>query len=143
MAKKGQDDLVVTSAQPGVLYVSGLPVEKNIFTGVQRKIGTMARAFSITHGRGDGVEIRNASCLNLDIPTGSVDYVFTDPPFGGNIPYSEVNFLNEAWLGQTTDSADEAIVSPHQDKSVEDYKELAKNWGSSSPEFRLPEFWPP
>lgn len=124
VAKKGQDDLVVTSAQPGVLYVSGLPVEKNIFAGVQRKIGTMARAFAVTHGYGDVVEIRNASCLNLDLPKGSVDYVFTDPPFGGNIPYSEVNSLNEAWLGQTTDPADEAIVSPHQGKSVEDYQEL-------------------
>ena len=28
VAKDGQDDLVVTGAQPGVLYVSGLPVEK-------------------------------------------------------------------------------------------------------------------
>jgi len=124
VAKKGQDDLVVTSAQPGVLYVSGLPVEKNIFAGVRRKIGTMAHAFAVTHGLGDGVEIRNASCLQLDLPNESVDYVFTDPPFGGNIPYSEVNFLNEAWLDQTTDSGDEAIVSPHQEKSIEDYQNL-------------------
>ncbi len=126
VAKKGHDDLVVTSTQPGVLYVSGLPVEKNIFAGVQRKIGTMARAFAMTHGRGDCVEVRNASSLNLDLPNKSVDYVFTDPPFGGNIPYTEVNFLNEAWLGQTTDPKDEAIVSPHQKKSVEDYQILLR-----------------
>ena len=30
VAKSGQKNLVVTSAQPGVLYVSGLPVEKNL-----------------------------------------------------------------------------------------------------------------
>lgn len=126
VAKKGQDDLVVTSAQPGVLYVSGLPVEKNIFAGVQRKIGTMARAFAVTHAFGGGVEVLNASSLDLDLPSESVDYVFTDPPFGGNIPYAEVNFLNEAWLGQTTDPKEEAIVSPHQDKSVEDYQELLR-----------------
>ncbi len=124
VAKKGQADLVVTSAQPGVLYVSGLPVEKNIFAGVQRKINTMAQAFAMIHGHDDVVEVRNASCLDLDLPDGSVDYVFTDPPFGGNIPYSEVNFINEAWLNRVTDPADEAIVSPHQRKTVDDYQNL-------------------
>lgn len=124
VAKKGQNDLVVTSAQPGVLYVSGLPVEKNIFAGVRRKINTMAQAFAMTHGHDDVVEVRNASCLDLDLPDGSVDYAFTDPPFGGNIPYSEVNFINEAWLGRVTDPADEAIVSPHQRKTVDDYQSL-------------------
>lgn len=124
VAKKGQDDLVVTSAQPGVLYVSGLPVEKNIFAGVRRKISTMQRAFAMVHGHESSVEVRNASSLRLDLPNESVDYVFTDPPFGGNIPYAEVNFINEAWLGRLTDMKEEAIVSPHQDKTVDDYQQL-------------------
>lgn len=126
VAKKGQDDLVVTSAQPGVLYISGLPVEKNIFAGVRRKIGTMQRAFAMVQSQDKLVEVRNASCLELDLPDESVDYVFTDPPFGGNIPYAEVNFINEAWLGQLTDATEEAIVSPHQRKTVDDYQELLR-----------------
>jgi len=124
VAKKGQDDLVVTSAQPGVLYVSGLPVEKNIFAGVRRKINTMTQAFALTHGHNGLVQVHNASCLSMNLPDGAIDYVFTDPPFGGNIPYSEVNFINEAWLGRVTDPADEAIVSPHQGKTVDDYEHL-------------------
>lgn len=124
VAKKGQDDLVVTSGQPGVLYVSGLPVEKNLFAGVRRKINTMVAAFAMVHGHEAEVEVRNASCLDLDLPDGSVDYVFTDPPFGGNIPYAEVNFINEAWLGHVTDQAEEAIISPHQGKSADDYRAL-------------------
>jgi len=124
VAKQGQDDLVVTSGQPGVLYVSGLPVEKNLFAGVRRKINTLSAAFGMIHGHEAAVEVRNASCLDLDLPDGSVDYVFTDPPFGGNIPYAEVNFINEAWLGRVTDAAEEAIVSPHQHKTVDDYQVL-------------------
>jgi predicted RNA methylase len=124
VAKKGQDDLVVTSGQPGVLYVSGLPVEKNLFAGVRRKINTLAAAFGMIHGHEVVVEVRNASCLDLNLPDGSVDYVFTDPPFGGNIPYAEVNFINEAWLGHVTDPGEEAIVSPHQRKTVDDYRDL-------------------
>lgn len=124
VAKKGSKDLVVTSAQPGVLYVSGLPVEKNVLLGLQRKMRTIAEAFRITH-KGHGlVEVHNASCLSTELLDESVDYVFTDPPFGGNIPYSEVNFLNEAWLGETTDQTDEVIVSPHQGKTIDDYQSL-------------------
>jgi DNA modification methylase len=126
VAKKDQNDLVVTSAQPGVLYISGLPVEKNIFAGVRRKIGTMQRAFALVQSHEKLVEVRNASSLQLDLRDASVDYVFTDPPFGGNIPYSEVNFINEAWLGQLTDATEEAIVSPHQKKAVDDYQELLR-----------------
>ncbi len=124
VAKKGQKDLVVTSAQPGVLYVSGLPVEKDLFSGLRRKLDTIADAFAVTHGHPGLVDVRNSSCLSVDLPAGSVDYVFTDPPFGGNIPYAEVNFLNEAWLGRPTNTKEEVIVSPHQGKTVEKYQSL-------------------
>lgn len=124
VAKAGQDDLVVTSGQPGVLYVSGLPVEKNLFSGLRRKLKTIAEAFAMTHGLKGKVQVAQASSASLALRDGSIDYVFTDPPFGGNIPYAEVNFINEAWLGSFTDRTGEAIVSPAQGKSVLDYQRL-------------------
>lgn len=124
VAKQLEDDLVVTSAQPGVLYVSGLPVEKNIFAGVRRKLETITRAFAATCHLSNLVAVHNASSLSLDLADDSIDYVFTDPPFGGNIPYAEVNFINEAWLGRTTQIADEAIMSPSQGKTLHDYQHL-------------------
>lgn len=124
VAKAGLRDLVLTSAQPGVLYVSGLPVEKNLINGLRRKLKTVASAFAVTHGRSGRVEIHQASSACVALPANSIDYVFTDPPFGGNIPYAEVNFINEAWLGKFTDRADEAIVSAAQQKRVSDYEEL-------------------
>src|SRR3546814_20198956 len=56
VAKSGQKDLVVTSAQPGVLYVSGLPVEKNFFAGLRRKLTTIAQAFERSEERRVGKE---------------------------------------------------------------------------------------
>jgi hypothetical protein len=53
---------------------------------------------------------RVGSAAALDLPDGSVDYVFTDPPFGSNIFYSDMNLFQEAWLGRLTDPADEAVV---------------------------------
>ena len=124
VAKSGQDDLAVTSAQPGVLYISGLPVEKNVFDGLRRKLATVGKAFEIVRGRKGVVRVHEQSSCHVELPDASIDYVFTDPPFGGNIPYAEVNFINEAWLGQYTDRTDEVIVSNHQNKTAVEYEEL-------------------
>ena len=124
VAKAGQRDLVVTSAQPGVLYVSGLPVEKNLIAGLRRKASTIEKAFAVVHGRKGKIEVYQKSSCEVHLASGSVDYAFTDPPFGGNIPYAEVNFLNEAWLGRYTERTQEAIVSNSQGKTIDDYQEL-------------------
>jgi DNA modification methylase/predicted RNA-binding Zn-ribbon protein involved in translation (DUF1610 family) len=58
------------------------------------------------------------------IPDNTIDYVFTDPPFGSNINYSEMNFIWEAWLGIFTDTKPEAIINRFQEKSIESYREL-------------------
>jgi 16S rRNA G966 N2-methylase RsmD len=124
VAKEGQRDLVVTSGQPGVLYISGLPVEKNLFAGLRRKLKTIHAAFSETRRLDDFVEVEHGSCLHTNIPDESIDFVFTDPPFGGNIPYAEVNFINEAWLGKCTDSREEVTISRAQGKDPSDYQAL-------------------
>ena len=124
VAKSGQKDLALTSAQPGVLYVSGLPVEKNLIIGLRRKLSTISSAFAVTRGRKGRVEVCQASSCCTHLPDRSIDYVFTDPPFGGNIPYAELSFINEAWLGRYTDRADEIIVSNAQEKAISEYQQL-------------------
>ena len=62
--------------------------------------------------------------MKTDLPANSIDYVFTDPPFGGNIPYAEVNFVNEAWLGECTDATQEITISRAQGKDSSDYESL-------------------
>ena len=124
VAKRGQRDLVVSGAQSGVLYLSGLPVEKNVFAGVRRKIRTFAGAFRLTGGSRSAVRVIRGSSTSLPLAAGSAGYVFTDPPFGGYIPYAEVNQVNEAWLGELTDRTEEAIVSPAQGKDAAAYGRL-------------------
>ena len=124
VAKSGQKDLVVTGAQPGVLYVSGLPVEKNLLLGLRRKLSTISNAFRMIHGSRGRIDVYKKSSCSVNLPDNSIDYVFTDPPFGGNIPYSEISFLNEAWLGCYTDRAEEAIVSKKQGKDISEYQSL-------------------
>ena len=54
----------------------------------------------------------------------SVDYIFTDPPFGDNLAYAELNFLVEAFHGVITQNKPEAIVSTAQKKSIDEYRSL-------------------
>lgn len=119
--KKSQNDFVLTGAQSGVLYISGLPVEKNILEGVRRKAKTFVDSFHILHGSSSNVVVHNESSEHMSLKPRSVDYVFTDPPFGGYIPYAELNQINELWLGRTTDRSKEVIVSPSQLKGVPEY----------------------
>lgn len=119
--KKGQADFVLTSAQSGVLYISGLPVEKNVVEGVRRKSRAFIDSFRLLHGSRSRVTVHNVSSEAMPIEAHSVDYIFTDPPFGDYIPYAELNQINELWLGRSTNRAREVIVSPSQSKGVAEY----------------------
>jgi len=126
VAKKGQRDLVVTGSQSGVLYVSGLPVEKNVFSGLARKVDTFAEAFGEVRNGLGVVKVVNGSSTSMSLDDRTIDYVFTDPPFGDYIPYAEVNQVNEAWIGNLTDRSNEAIVSTAQGKGITEYGTLMK-----------------
>ncbi len=121
--KQGSKKPVLTGYQSGTLYVSSLSVEKNILHGLRSsKLGGIAslRSYSLT---GNLVSTQSATDLS-QVPDASVDYVFTDPPFGDNLAYSELNFLSESWFRVFTNSRSEAIVSRFQRKDLLDYGTL-------------------
>ena len=72
------------------------------------------------------VSTQSATDLS-NIPSNSIDYVFTDPPFGSNLMYSELNFIWEAWLKCYTNNSKEAIINNTQKKDIHDYSELMRN----------------
>ena len=56
----------------------------------------------------------------------SIDYIFTDPPFGNNLAYAELNFVNEAFHRVFTNRKSEAIVSATQRKQLDEYQALMR-----------------
>lgn len=124
VAKKNAKDFILTSAQSGVLYVSRLPVEKNILLGLKRKVKSFSETYSLLQNCRGHIELHNSSSLDVQEPSNSIEYVFTDPPFGDYIPYAEVNQINELWLDNVTNREDEVIISPSQGKDVLSYREL-------------------
>ena len=100
--------------------------EQNVFSAFERKAKTIYLYF-VNENRGSkkSVQISTQSACHLSqLQDNSVDYVFTDPPFGANINYSEMNFLWESWLEEFTDNTEEVIVNKFQHKSNDDYGNL-------------------
>jgi len=86
--------------------------------------GKIKRLSQLGYAHEGNTIISTGSSTQLTIPDSSVDYIFTDPPFGRNIQYSELNFLWESWLGVRTNASQEAIVDETIDKHRGDYHAL-------------------
>ncbi len=99
--------------------------EQNVFRAFERKANTISWYFKHASPVVRKIQVSTQSALHLtQLPDRSVDYVFTDPPFGGNINYSEMNLLWESWLGVYTDNKEEVIINKVQRKDSEEYREL-------------------
>jgi len=88
--------------------------------------GKIKRLAKLTYAREGETFISTGSTTQLTIPDSSIDYIFTDPPFGRNIQYSELNFIWESWLGVRTNAVHEAIVDETVNKQREDYHYLMR-----------------
>lgn len=100
--------------------------EANIFVNFKRKAQAIQDHLETTAQKYEGQAIvRTGSATNLNfLPDGSIDLIFTDPPFGANINYSEMNILWESWFGCFTDNTDEAIINRFQNKDAVQYGQL-------------------
>jgi len=69
----------------------------------------------------------NQSTLDLsNIPTDSVDYIFTDPPYGDSVPYLELDYMWNSWLRFNVDFKEEIIISdsPTRNKTFDLYEKM-------------------
>jgi hypothetical protein len=96
-------------------------VEADPFKAYSNKIKNFEKALPIIS---DGVVVSVNSATSLPIPDNSIDYVFTDPPFGHNLMYAELNFIWEQWLGVSTNNKSEAVISRFQNKKLPEYYDL-------------------
>ena len=109
----------------GTLYIGSQVVEVTPAYIISNKIQSLSKVFGQMQKwhKGNAI-VQTASMTQTGIPGNSIDYVFTDPPFGGNLNYSELNFLWEAWYKVRTNNAEEAIMNPVQKKGLPEYQHL-------------------
>jgi len=117
----------------GTLYIPQLVAEGNVFEIFRHQVAQLGR-FYANHPALDRDDIqvlaRRSSATDLSwLPTGSISYVFTDPPFGANLFYGDCNIVWESWLGDVTDLEQEIVVNRSLPtnaggKTIDDYEKL-------------------
>lgn len=107
----------------GTLYVGAMQSEVSPWYALEGKIKRL-RAFEALNR--SVASVSTGSTGMIDLPDNSIDYVFTDPPFGSNIIYSDLSIIWESWLNNFTNTEREAVV--HRRKktgsSLDDYTAL-------------------
>ena len=110
----------------GTLYVPSLYKELNVFSQLESLIPSRGKIK--TNDQPSSVITCTQSTLHINnLKSNSIDYIFTDPPFGKNFMYSEMNRISEMWLKAHTNSNDECIISTSQNKALPDYQSLMTN----------------
>jgi DNA modification methylase len=116
-------------------YVAPVFYEWNVYDLFERKVEAAIRSDAYIRDRMEALEVAEPGDVNyavgsadeLDLADESVDYVFTDPPFGSNIFYSDMNLFQEAWLGAFTVDDREAVVDRSRgenNRGAERYEQL-------------------
>jgi DNA modification methylase len=113
----------------GVYYVPSQIAEISPSYRFVSKLDQLVKTFRNAKVDAGGTAITTGTAARLPLPDDCIDYIFTDPPFGENIPYNELNFLVEAWHRVLTQAKLDAIVDRSKEnrasqKTVEDYRRL-------------------
>jgi len=109
----------------GVYYISSLINEASPFIAYSNKLKRLIKAFENNYFEFYSV-ISTSGTSNLTCGDDSIDYIFTDPPFGENIFYADLNYLVESWYGVTSNTGAEAIVDKAKNKGLPEYQELMR-----------------
>ena len=110
----------------GVFYISSQIAEVTPWYILDGKLGRLDKAFRGYPLRHTAA-ISTGDCADMRLPNNSIDYVFTDPPFGENIYYADLNYLVESWHGVFTASQPEAIIDRAREKTITDYQRLMQS----------------
>ena len=108
----------------GVFYVASQIAECSPWYILDGKFKRLVAAFQKYHPERNISVVTTGTATLLSLPDNCIDFVFTDPPFGENIYYADLNILVESWHGVKTDSIPEAIIDRVRQKTVLDYQHL-------------------
>ncbi len=122
----------VNQQMTGVYYIPSMNAEchpRYNLEGTRPSMGkrrSLIKTWEASPARLGQVSITTSSSTSIDLPDGSVDYVFVDPPFGSNIYYADLAYLVESWHGVRADATEEAIVNQSRkaSRTLAEYAEL-------------------
>lgn len=108
----------------GVYYVASQHAEVSPWYNLDGKLDRLGATFSRQYAAMASAWTTTGTAAVLGLPDKAIDYIFTDPPFGENIYYADLNFLAESWHRLWTNATPEAIVDHAKHKGLPDYQRL-------------------
>ena len=107
----------------GVYYVASQIAEVSPWYNLDGKLNRLVKAFTVRDMAFHSIA-STGTTSHIDLSENQIDYIFTDPPFGENIYYADLNFLVEAWHKVFTNAAPEAIIDKAKNKGLPEYQRL-------------------
>ena len=129
---KANDHSQVNRQMTGVYYVPSLAAECSVRYNLEGsspargKRQSLVKLWNSSPVSAGEVMISTGSSTALPVPDACVDYVFADPPFGQNIPYSDLALVVEEWHRVTTSASEEATEDSFKGRGLDDYAELMR-----------------
>ncbi|RME58007.1 MAG: DNA methylase, partial [Caldilineae bacterium] len=108
----------------GVYYVGSQIVDVHPAYILGGKLSRLSKAFQRHKTHAGSALLTTGSAARIGLPDNTIDYIFTDPPFGENIYYADLNFLVESWHRVLTNATPEAIVDKAKRKGLPEYQHL-------------------
>jgi hypothetical protein len=113
--------------QKGTYYIPQIEHDINVWRFMEDTLSDFKAAYSDIILFAPKLLISTSDSRLLNAPPDSVDYIFTDPPYGGTVQYGELNFIWEAWLNFDTNwHQNEIIVNEIRQKTDTDWAERMK-----------------
>lgn len=101
----------------------------NVWSSFEKKAKLVAKANDERPFHTGHVLISTQSATDLTaIPSATVDYIFTDPPYGSKFQYGQLNLLWEAWLQLRKDwYGTELVVADHRGLDWDDWCDVFRD----------------
>jgi DNA modification methylase len=108
----------------GVYYLAAQHAECSPWYILGGKAKRLVSTFGTINTKRSFTQGTTASADISLLPANSLSYIFTDPPFGENIYYADMNILVESWHRVFTNTKSEAIIDGFKGKGLPEYQRL-------------------
>lgn len=110
-------------------WVPGVHTEKNVLESFELRFKKILKGKLEVNNLDDTkASIYNTTSESLNfIDSESIDYIFTDPPYGETINYFGLSMLWNSWIEKDVDYSGEIIYDPYRDKDYSDYESRMNN----------------
>lgn len=114
----------VSQYMKGIYYIPSQHSELSPWYVLSGKLKRLASTFQSFRKERNNALVTTGTAAKTGLSDQSIDYIFTDPLFGENIYYADLNFMTESWHQVTTDAMPEAIIDRCKKKALPEYQHL-------------------